>query len=254
MYNDALKKKQAFEALLKCTEHSAAYIQAIPRDNPDYHEAKLEAETKHVDLKKAGYDQIFATYVQRCTDVQGSASQISGSSGASRKSTASSRARLEFIHIERLKAEMEAKLQFEKRETEAQKRETEMRIKLADLAAREALLEMEETESILEQKCESKPFVDSHKIVATRSAQPIAAKYPPVSKESMVVNTSNWKSRVSFSLPQYPTASTVQSVPGPSWLPDVEPRSTQPCAPHFFNRFYEPGYETIKEPSDDSNF
>ena len=193
LYNDALRKKQAFdEALLKCTEHSAAYIQAIPRDNPDYHEAKLEAETKHVDLKKAGYDQIFATYVQRCTDVQGSASQISGSSGASRKSTASSRARLEFIHIERLKAEMEAKLQFEKRETEAQKRETEMRIKLADLAAREALLEMEETESILEQKCESKPFVDSHKIVATRSAQPIAAKYPPVSKKSMVVNTSNW--------------------------------------------------------------
>ena len=45
---------------------------------------------------------------------------------------------------------MEAKLQFEKREMEAQKRETEMRIKLADLAAREALLEMEETEFILD--------------------------------------------------------------------------------------------------------
>jgi len=45
-YNDALKKKQAFdEALLKCTEHSAAYIQAIPRHRPDYHEVKLEAET-----------------------------------------------------------------------------------------------------------------------------------------------------------------------------------------------------------------
>ena len=132
----------------------------------------LEAETKHVDLamKKAEYDQIFATYAQRCTDVQGSASQISGnSSGASRKSTASSRARrLERIDIEP-KAEMEAKLQFEKREMEAQKREMEMRIKLADLAAREALLEMEETESILEQNCESKPFVDSHKIVATQN-------------------------------------------------------------------------------------
>ena len=94
---------------------------------------------------------------------------------------------------------MEAKLQFEKREMEAQKeaqkremeaqmREMEMRIKLADLAAREALLEMEETESILEQKCESKPFVASHNIVATRSAQPIAANYPPVSKKLMVVN------------------------------------------------------------------
>ena len=78
----------------------------------------------------------------------------------SRKSTASSKARrLQRIHIERLKAEMEAKLQFEKREMEAQKREMEaqkremeMRIKLADLAAREALLEMEETESILEKK------------------------------------------------------------------------------------------------------
>ena len=45
---------------------------------------------------------------------------------------------------------MEAKLQFEKREMEVQKREMEMRIKLADLGAREALLEMEETESILE--------------------------------------------------------------------------------------------------------
>jgi len=41
-YNNALKKKQAFdEALLKCSERSAAYIQAIPRDKPDYHEAKL---------------------------------------------------------------------------------------------------------------------------------------------------------------------------------------------------------------------
>jgi len=74
----------------------------------------LEAETKHFDLemKKAEYDQIFATYAQRCTDVQGSASQISAnSSGASRKSTASSRARrLERINIERLKAEMEAQL------------------------------------------------------------------------------------------------------------------------------------------------
>jgi len=95
LYNDALKKKQAFdEALLKCTEHSAAYIiQAIPRNKPDYHEVKLEAETKHVNLemKKAEYDQKFATYAQRCTDMQGSASQISGiASGASRKSTASS--------------------------------------------------------------------------------------------------------------------------------------------------------------------
>ena len=67
---------------------------------------------------------------------------------------------------------MEAKLQFEKREMEAQKREMEaqmremeMRIKLADLAAGEALLEMEETESILEQKCESKPFVDPHMLI-----------------------------------------------------------------------------------------
>ena len=109
----------------------------------------MEAETKHVDfeMKKAEYDQIFATYVQRCTDVQGSASQISGnSSGASRKPTASSRARrLERINIERLKAEMEEQLWFEKREME-------MRIKLADLAAREAFLEMEATESILEKK------------------------------------------------------------------------------------------------------
>ena len=33
LYNDALKKKQAFdEALLKCTEHSAAYMQAIPQN------------------------------------------------------------------------------------------------------------------------------------------------------------------------------------------------------------------------------
>ena len=231
LYNDALKKNQAFdEALLKCIEHSAAYIQAIPRNKPDHHEVKLEAETKHVDLemKKSEYDQIFATYAQRCTDVQGSASQISGnSSGASRKSTASSRARrLERINIDRLKAEMEAQLQFEKREME-------MRIKLADLAAREAFLEMEETKSLLEKKCESKPFVVSHKIVATRSAQPIAAQKPPVSTKTMVVNTSNWESRVSFSLPQYPTASTVQSVPGPSWQSDVEPRMTQPCNPRM---------------------
>jgi len=65
LYNDALKKKQTFdEALLKCTEHSAAYIKATTRNKPDYHEVKLEAETKHVDLemKKAEYDQKFATY------------------------------------------------------------------------------------------------------------------------------------------------------------------------------------------------
>jgi len=140
----------------------AAYIQAIPRNRPDYHEVKLEAETKHVDLemKKAEYDQKFATYAQHCTVVQGSARQISGnSSGASRKSTASSRARrLERINIERLKAEMEAQLQFEKREME-------MRIKLADLDAREAFLEMEETESLQERKCESKPCAVSSRIV-----------------------------------------------------------------------------------------
>jgi len=108
LYNDALKKKQAFdEALLKSTEHSTAYIQAIPRNKPDYHEVKLEAETKHVDLevKKAEYDQNFATYPQHCTDMQGSASPISGiASGASRKSTATSKARrLERIKIERLR-------------------------------------------------------------------------------------------------------------------------------------------------------
>ena len=60
----------------------------------------------------------------------------------------------------------------------------------------------------------------------------------------MVVNTS--KSRVSFSLPQYPTASTVQSVPGPSWLPDVEPRSTQPCAPQVPIVFTSPDTKPLK--------
>ena len=207
LYNDSLRKKQAFdEALSKCTEHSDAYIQAIPRDKPDYHEAKLEAETKHVDLemKKAEYDQIFATYAQRCTDVQGSASQISGnSSGASRKSTASSRARrLERPNIERLKAETEAQLQFGKRKME-------MRIKLADLAEREAFLEMEETQSLLERKCESKPCAVSSRIVATRSSKPATGQNLPISKKAMVVNTSKWESKVSFSLPQYPIASTL---------------------------------------------
>jgi len=36
---------------------------------------------------------------------------------------------------------------------------------------------------------------------------------------------------VSFSLPQYPTASTIQAVPGPSWQSDAEPRLTQPSTP-----------------------
>jgi len=62
----------------------------------------------------------------------------------------------------------------------------------------------------------------------------------------MVVNTSNWESRVSFSLPQYPTASTVQSVPGPSWLPDVEPRSTQPCNPQVPIFFTSPDTKPLK--------
>jgi len=178
LYNDALKKKQAFdEALLKCTEHSSAYIQAISRNRPDYHEVKLEAETKHVDheMKKAEYDQKFATYAQHCTDMEGSASQISGNaSGASSESTASSKARrLERIKIKRLRAEIEARLQSEKRKIEL---EMEMRIKLADLAAKEALLDVEETESLLERKSESKPCVVSHKSVATRAAQLITAK------------------------------------------------------------------------------
>ena len=134
---------------------------------------------------------------------------------------------------------MEAKLQFEKREME-------MRIKLADLAAREAFLEMEATEFILEKKRESKPFVVFHNIVATRPAQLIAAKTPPVSKKTMVVNTSNWESRLSFSLPKLATASTVQSAPGPSWLPDVEPRSTQPCAPHVPIVFTSPDTKPLK--------
>jgi len=80
---------------------------------------------------------------------------------------------------------MEAQLQFEKREMI-------MRIKLADLTTKEDFLEMEETKSLLE-KCEL--FVVSHKIVATRSAQPIAAQNPPVSTKTIVVNTSNWESR-----------------------------------------------------------
>ena len=178
LYNDALKKKQAFdEALVKYTEHSAAYIQAIPWNRPDYHEVKLEAETKHVDLemKKAEYDEKFATYAQNRTDMQGSASQISRiASGASRKSTVSSKVRrLERIKIERLRVEMEARLQSEKRKIEL---EMEMSIKLADLAAREALLDVEETESLLERKSESIPCVVSPKVVAARSAQPITAK------------------------------------------------------------------------------
>ena len=129
-----------------------------------------------------------------------------------------------------------------------------MSIKLADLAAREALLDVEKTES-LERKRESKPRVVSHKIVATRSAQTIAAKNPPASKKTMVVNTSNWENRVSFSLPQYPTASTIQAVPGPSWQSDVEPRLTQPCTPQVPIVFYDPQYKTFKESTtNDSNF
>jgi len=61
-----------------------------------------------------------------------------------------------------------------------------MRITLADLAAREAFLEMEATESILEKKRESKPFVVSHNIVATRPAQLIAAKTPNPSRRFRV--------------------------------------------------------------------
>jgi len=68
---------------------------------------------------------------------------------------------------------MEARLQSEKRKIEL---EMEMSIKLADLAARESLLDLEETESLLERKSESKPCVVSHEIVATRSAQPILQK------------------------------------------------------------------------------
>jgi len=203
LYNDALKKKQAFEHWALVCIHT---VQAIPRNRPDYHEVKLEAETKHVDLemKKSEYDQKFAAYAQHCADVQGSASQISGnSSGASRKSTASSRARrLERPNIERLKAETEAQLQFGKRKME-------MRIKLADLAEREAFLEMEETQSLLERKCESKPCAVSSRIVATRSSKPATGQNLPISKKAMVVNTSKWESKVSFSLPQYPIASTL---------------------------------------------
>jgi len=83
---------------------------------------KLESETKDVDLEmnEAERDEKFATYAQKCTDGQDSVNQISGNaSGTSRKSTASSNARrLERIKTERLKAEMEARLQSEKRKIE----------------------------------------------------------------------------------------------------------------------------------------
>jgi len=242
----ALKKKQAFdEALLKCTEHSSVYIQAIPRNRPDYHEVKLEAETKHVDLemKKREYDEKFTTYAQNCTDVQGSASQISGiSSGALRNLTASSRARrLERINIEQLKAAMEAQLQFEKREIV-------MRIKLADLVAREAFLEMEETESLLERKCESKPCAVSSRIVATRSSEPATSQNLPISKRAMVVNTSKWESKVLFSLPQYLIASTLQAVPGPSWQSDAEPLLTQVNNPQVPTVFTTPNTKPLENP------
>ena len=241
LYNDALKKKQTFvEALLKCIEHSAAYTQAIPRNRPDYHEVKLEDENKHVDLemKKDEYDQKFASYAQHCADVQGSASQISGNaSGASRESSASSKARRRKRNkIERLKAEMEARLQSEKKI----ELEMEMSIKMADLAARQALLDLEETESLLE-RSESKPWIVSRKIVAARSSELVTAQNLPVSKKAMVVNTFKWKSRVSFSLPQYPIASTLQAVPGPSWQSDVEPCLTQANnsqVPIVFTRFF----------------
>jgi len=37
LYHDALRKKQAFhETFLKCAEHSSAYVQAIPRNKPDW--------------------------------------------------------------------------------------------------------------------------------------------------------------------------------------------------------------------------
>ena len=62
----------------------------------------------------------------------------------------------------------------------------------------------------------------------------------------MVVNTSNWESRVSFPLPQYPTASTIQAVPGPSWQSDVEPRLTQPCTPQVPIVFTTPNTRPLK--------
>ena len=140
---------------------------------------------------------------------------------------------------------MEARLQSEMRKIEL---EMEMSIKLAALAAREALQDMEETESLLERKSESKSCVVSHKIVATRSAQPITAKNSPVSKKTMVVNTSNWESRASFSLPQYPTASTIQAVPGPSWQSDAESRLTQPSTPQVPTVFTTPNTKPLKNP------
>ena len=81
------KEKQAFDEALSMHGALGCVHKAIPRNRPYYHEVKLEAETTRVDLemKKAEYDQKFATYAQHCTDVQGSASQIRGhASGASR--------------------------------------------------------------------------------------------------------------------------------------------------------------------------
>jgi len=62
----------------------------------------------------------------------------------------------------------------------------------------------------------------------------------------MVVNTSNRESRLSFSLPQYPTASTLQAVPGPSWQSDAEPRFTQPSTPQVPIVFTTPNTKPLK--------
>jgi len=89
---------------------------------------------------------------------------------------------------------MEAQLQFEKREMEAEKRQMEMRMKLADLAAREAFLEMGETESILKKNVSLNQLLFLITLLLRVPHKLLLQKNPPVSKKRMVVNTSNWES------------------------------------------------------------
>ena len=143
-YESACKKKQELDdAMLRCTDYCKAYVAAIP-DEENFKDMKIEALNKCTELqdRKLKSEAKFETYVQVCTDHEGSASVAGENSVASMRSSKSSiRRQREVVELRRVQAELEARLRFQQAEREEQMKLDDERLKQAEKRAKQMLEE-----------------------------------------------------------------------------------------------------------------
>ena len=135
-YQTALDKKQELdEAMFRCTEHSKAYLVAIP-DGELYQDMKIEAQNKCRELEERtlNKEKYFEKYLQETTDREVSVSVVGDmqSVASARSSTSSIRRRRELVKLQQIQSELEAKLRLQQAENLAQIKLSEEKAKLQE--------------------------------------------------------------------------------------------------------------------------